>query len=106
MMIIAMMRTALPCEVSMEQVWECAAKHDRHNRGCLTATDIHTAQMKHGNLLSRSKLLSHEGAKYHRLFKDCSGTRKLCIIPSQAKEKRSCQRSCEWRKNWVQTMCI
>mgnify|MGYP003345407793 CR=1 FL=1 len=105
-MIVILNPVKADCDISMKKVWECAKKHDRYNRGCLSATDIHRGLRSSLNMLKRSKLLAEEGPRYHRLFSDCTDSQSpKCIIPSIAKSLNTCSRSCEWRKTWVKSMC-
>mgnify|MGYP001209662367 CR=1 FL=1 len=104
---IAILKTSkAECDISMEKVWECAKKHDKYNRGCLAATDIHRGLKSSLTLLRKSKLFAEEGPRYHKLFSDCANKQSpKCIIPSIAGTLPSCHRSCEWRKTWVKSMC-
>lgn len=94
------------CEIPMKRVWDCAMKHDKYKKGCLAATDIHKGIRRAMTMLGSSKLFAEEGPRYKKLFTDCTNERSpRCIIPSVASYLPKCKRSCEWRKEWIKTLC-
>lgn len=93
------------CEYSMKKVWSCANGGERHHRGCLTASDIHKAVRTRTPLFSRPFLLHQEGARFHKLFRDCDTDNDGCIHPAEAEKSPNCKRDCNWKEIWIKTFC-
>lgn len=100
-----MISMILSCDYSMKDAWKCANNGERHHRGCLTASDIHSAVKKHTSIFERPLILHKEGPRFKKLFKDCDIDGDGCIHPAEAERAPKCKRDCEWKQIWIETFC-
>lgn len=96
---------AKSCEYTMEDVWNCAYKGERHHSGCLTVSDIHKTIRTKSSLFLRPIILHSEGPKFNKLFRDCDTNKNKCLHPEEALKAPTCKRNCAWRSAWIKTFC-